>query len=500
MAKLAPLFNEAQFIDGIPANGAKLFTYVAGSSTKQATYTDEAGLTPQSNPILLDSRGEPSQPIWLTEGASYKFVFSAADDTDPPTSPIRTIDNVTGINDATVALSQWVDSGITPTYISANSFSLPGDQTSQFQVNRRVKLLVTAGTVYGYISASVYAALTTVTVVLDSGVLDSGLSNVQLGLVTPTNTSLPKIPNFVNTSMIENLSVTNAKLANAYINDLTSVLFNYGTDEAAIADASDSGNKKKAFLSSSTIQSITATAASVDGFSMTITLNPTTLDFRSDTLGDGTVTTINVPAAISVVVSNGSTMGTINAVQNRLAVIAINNAGTVELAVTNLAGGVNLDETGRISTSVIGGGVADSANVVYSTTARTNVAYRVVGLVESTQASAGAWVTAPSRIQGYGGQAFAAMSSLGYGQTWQVVTGSRSLGTTFYNTSGKPIVVSVLLTTTAGTATITVGGVVAVNADTNASSRGSMSAIVPAYQSYVVAASAAALTAWYELR
>lgn len=190
MAKLAPIFNDAQLISGIPANGAKLFTYVAGSSTKQATYADEGGITPQSNPIILDSRGEPSQPIWLTEGESYKFVFSDATDTDPPTSPIRTIDNVTGINDASIALSQWVDLGFTPTYISATSFSLPGDQTSQYQVYRRIKATITAGTVYGYILTSAYAALTTVTVVLDSGVLDSGLSRVELGLITPDNTSL----------------------------------------------------------------------------------------------------------------------------------------------------------------------------------------------------------------------------------------------------------------------------------------------------------------------
>ena len=69
MAKLCPLYNDAQLINGIPANGAKLFTYAAGSSTKQATFTDAAGLTAQSNPILLNSRGEPAQPIWLTDRA-----------------------------------------------------------------------------------------------------------------------------------------------------------------------------------------------------------------------------------------------------------------------------------------------------------------------------------------------------------------------------------------------------------------------------------------------
>ena len=209
MAKLAPLFNEAQFIDGIPANGAKLFTYVAGSSTKQATFTDEAGLTPQANPIILNSRGEPAQAIWLTDGASYKFVFAPATDSDPPVSPIRTIDNITGVNDASLTIDQWVDSGFVPTYVSPTVFTVPGDQTSAFQVNRRVKLLVTAGTVYGYISASAFAALTTVTVVLDSGVLDSGLSSVQLGLITPTNTSMF----LMQTGNIANSSITPVKLS-----------------------------------------------------------------------------------------------------------------------------------------------------------------------------------------------------------------------------------------------------------------------------------------------
>lgn len=479
MAKLSPLFNEAQFINGIPATGAKVFTYVAGSSTKQTTYTDEAGLVAQANPIILNSRGEPNSPIWLTEGLSYKFVFAPSTDTDPPTSPIRTIDDIEGINDSSTTVDQWVQSGLTPTFVSATQFTLPGDQTSAFHVNRRLKLLVTAGTVYGYISVSAFAALTTVTVVLDLGVLDSGLSNVQLGLITPNNTSLF----LMQTANIANQAVTNAKLSDSYINDLTAVTFNYGNDYAAIADGSDSGNKKKAFISSSTIQSLTATAATVDGFSMTITLNPTTLDFRSDTLGDGTVTTINIPSAISVVVSNGSTMGAVNAVQNRLAVLAINNAGTVELAVTNLSGGVNLDETSRISTSAIGGGVADSANVVYSTTARTNVAYRVVGLVESTQASAGAWVTAPSRIQGYGGQAFAAMSSLGYGQTWQSVT--RTATTTYYNTTGKPIFIF-STPTVVGTMTLVVNGVTAATSTTAAGNAVPVSGIIPPNASYVV--------------
>lgn len=210
---------------------------------------------------------------------------------------------------------------------------------------------------------------------------------------------------------------------------------------------------------SAKIQPITASVASS---ALTITLNPTVLDFRSNPLTSGTVVSRSVAAAISVVVSSGSTLGTVNAVPSRLAVLAIDNAGTVELAVVNLAGGNNLDESTLISTTAEGGaGAADSANVIYSTTARTNVAFRVVGYVESTQATAGTWATAPSTIQGAGGQAIA-YASLGYGQTWQSVT--RNNGTTYYNTTGRPIVLTVTavsVTAANNFPIITVGGVAA---------------------------------------
>lgn len=250
------------------------------------------------------------------------------------------------------------------------------------------------------------------------------------------------------------------------------------------------------------IQPITA---SVGSNALTITLNPTTLDFRDATLGSGTVNTRTVSAAISVVVSSGSTLGTINAVQNRLAVLAIDNAGTVELAVVNLAGGVNLDETGVISTTAEGGaGGADSAAVIYSTTARTNVPYRVVGFVESTQATAGTWATAPSKIQGYGGQAFAAMSSLGYGQTWQNLLGSRAVATTYYNTTGKPIWVIAAAANATSSFSISLivnGRTISSYSGTTVGASYSVTGLVPVGGSYsITTVNMAALGLWEELR
>jgi hypothetical protein len=74
------------------------------------------------------------------------------------------------------------------------------------------------------------------------------------------------------------------------------------------------------------------------------------------------------------------------------------------LAVVNALGYGAFDERVLINTTAEGGvGAADSASVIYSTSARTSVAFRVVGYVTSTQATAGAYATAPSNVNGVGG-------------------------------------------------------------------------------------------------
>lgn len=246
-----------------------------------------------------------------------------------------------------------------------------------------------------------------------------------------------------------------------------------------------------------TVKQIQPISASVGSNALTISASALSLDFRSTTMGSGTVTTVSGTPA-NLVISSGSTLGTVSGQQSRIAVLALNNAGTIELAAVNLAGGNDLTETGLISTTAEGGaGAADSANVVYSTTARTNVAYRVIGYIESTQATAGTWATAPSTIQGAGGQATTAMSSLGYGQTWQNVTGSRTSGTTYYNTTGRPIFVRVQ-NSTSGSISVVVGGVTI--GSSGATVTGCMDFIVPPGNSYSATFTASSLHYWSELR
>lgn len=193
--RLAPAARQ-QFFDanGNPYSGAKLFTYQAGTTTKQATYTTSSGVTANTNPIVLDTSGRTPYGVWLTQGLEYKFVLAPSTDTDPPTSPLFTEDDLSGVNDSAIALSQWAPSGIDVSYVSDWVFTMAGDQTVAFHPDRRCRFFVTAGTGYGRITSSVFAVgVTTVTMQqeLFGNPLDAGLSSVDLSIITQDNTGLP---------------------------------------------------------------------------------------------------------------------------------------------------------------------------------------------------------------------------------------------------------------------------------------------------------------------
>lgn len=84
-----------QFFDdtGNPLAGGKIYSYAAGTTTPQATYTSEAGNVAHSNPIVLDAAGRvpAGGEVWVTEGLSYKFVLETA-----AAVTIGTYDNING--------------------------------------------------------------------------------------------------------------------------------------------------------------------------------------------------------------------------------------------------------------------------------------------------------------------------------------------------------------------------------------------------------------------
>lgn len=89
--------------------------------------------------------------------------------------------------------AQWINYNLAITYISGTQFSVAGNQTSLYQVGRRVQATDGSTSVYGTITASTFSTLTTITVSWDSGVLQTGVTIVYLGIISASNTSLPPL-------------------------------------------------------------------------------------------------------------------------------------------------------------------------------------------------------------------------------------------------------------------------------------------------------------------
>jgi hypothetical protein len=92
-----------QFFDnnGVILSGGKLYSYAAGTTTPQTTYTSASGATAHTNPIILNSAGRVATgEIWLTAGSNYKFALYTSANV-----LITTWDNIPSIGDNTTLLA-----------------------------------------------------------------------------------------------------------------------------------------------------------------------------------------------------------------------------------------------------------------------------------------------------------------------------------------------------------------------------------------------------------
>jgi hypothetical protein len=113
---LSPLAGAGQqFLDnsGDPLTGGLLYTYAAGTTTPQSTFTTSAGTTPHSNPIIMDAAGRLESEVWLTGGVAYKLVLR-----DRIGALLGTYDDLYGINDLSANGVEWADVLNTPTTLA----------------------------------------------------------------------------------------------------------------------------------------------------------------------------------------------------------------------------------------------------------------------------------------------------------------------------------------------------------------------------------------------
>lgn len=347
---------------GVPLNGGKCNFYEPTTTTPKTTYTTAALTVANANPAVLDSAGRAN--VWLN--GNYRVIVQ-----DSSSNTIYDEDNINPDSSTTVtALSS-------PTTLDAN-------------YNNRV-IEVSGATTLTLTSAAT---------------LGSGW-NVETRNVDTTN----------------NVTIARANSGNTINGIGTNVTMYPGDAFLITVNSAADGFFTLAKISNEVDQiiygnpgftrnySITATVAAS---ALTIALkgadaadpansNPVPFSFRSATATAGTYSYLRVTAASSLVISSGSTLGTTSGVASRTWIVCFNDGGTFRLGAINCSTSTNiysLIDNGIASSTAEGGaGAADSAGVIYTGTAVTSKAMRVLGYIESTQATAGTWATAPSRIQ-----------------------------------------------------------------------------------------------------
>jgi hypothetical protein len=106
---LAPYLTSQFFTNnGQPNASGLVYTYQGGTNTPTPTWTDSTGGQQNTNPIVLNARGECS--IWVTPNVAYKFVL-----TDAAGNTIWTRDQV--VQNQLITLYGGVDTGAVNAYV-----------------------------------------------------------------------------------------------------------------------------------------------------------------------------------------------------------------------------------------------------------------------------------------------------------------------------------------------------------------------------------------------
>lgn len=112
-------------VDGVAAvaAGYRLHTYASGTTTPQTTYQDQAGATPNANPIVLDAEGRCN--LWLDPALEYTFVLR-----DPDGDLVKTWDDVVGtasttsvVTSVNTATGDVVLAAVDMEFVEANGYT-----------------------------------------------------------------------------------------------------------------------------------------------------------------------------------------------------------------------------------------------------------------------------------------------------------------------------------------------------------------------------------------
>ena len=439
----------------LPMAGYKLTNVAAGSLLTDYARIDQLQ---NSSIIWLTSvtgtdtitASSTITPTAYAAGQVFRFVSAGTNTTTAASLNINSLGakTITKKGDANIQIGDLPANAVITVVYDGTNFQIIGIETRQFRIyataTPSMSLIIDAGNIQQQTTLTSIAKQTTTAFVApgtnprnDLIVLDE--TTGAYSIVAGTEAASPADPAIPANKIVlarVRLTVGMTSINSTNFDDLLPIY--YANDKGITQTNADTRYGSAMF----------PVTASTTSNLITFSLAPCKVDFRNTDLTVGTPIEYNVASTLSLAMTSiDGSLGATTAIATSLVYAIVYAAGTPQIAVANISGGLQMDETNLITTTAIGAG-STAANVWYSTTAiTTSSQYRIIGQVDATWTSGTGW-SAPALVQPVGvGQALASMSSLGYG-TVKDKTGSRALATNYYNIGSRPIFVFVAMTST----------------------------------------------------
>lgn len=325
-----------------PLVGGKLYFYTTGTSTPKDTYSDAAGSSLNTNPVILDSRGEAS--VYLQLDAAYKMILT--DEDDVPVAGL-TLDPVRGL----------VDIGYLQTY------ALPDFANLTEETSPAVGDLVPLRDISAAAGVGADRKMTLQNIFKVVGGFTAETA------INPFNDPIP----FYDTSA---LAIRTAFIINMLL-DGPDTLLNHSITASVATKALTIARKTKAGTDpSSTDKAI--------------------INFRSTTLTSGLYVQRLLSAAASIVIPSGATLGFTNSETGYIYVYEVDDGTNQRIGVSKRH---RWSQGTLHSSSAIGTG-SDDGDTLYTSSAMSNAAVRLVARITiQTGAVAGEWDNAHTVIE-----------------------------------------------------------------------------------------------------